>query len=254
MQRSLIATVFCLGLAPAVQAAEAPLVDVYAGGYGWDAQPSGTFSSTRTGDTDVDIEDDLDFDKNRNNIFYIGVEHPVPLLPNVRLRSADISDSARSTLNRNFIYEGQPYAIGTDVESRYQLDYTEATLYYTPLDTVAQVDIGLTARKYDAVFEVESVNTPQRSAVEADATLPMLHAGVKAELPLTGFYVDGQLDAVSYDGNSVTDARAALGWRSNFALGLELGYQQMNVKLDETDDLNADIEFGGPFLALSVAI
>lgn len=252
MQRSLIATVFCLGLVPAVQAAEAPLVDVYAGGYGWDAQPSGTFSSTQTENFKIDMEDDLDFGSNRNNVFFVGVEHPVPLVPNVRVASASISDSSRSTITRQIDYAGGSFSADTDVNSSYQLDYTEATLYYSPWETVAQIDIGITARRFDAEFEIES--SSDRGRVEAKQTLPMAHAGVRAELPFTGFYVDGQLDAVSYNGNSLTDAKAAVGYRSNFALGLELGYRQMALKLDEADDLNADIDFGGPYLALSVAI
>lgn len=258
MQRTLAAALLCFSLAPLAQAADVtPGVDIYAGGYGWDAQLSGTFASTDpalTNEDDIDVEDDLGFGDNRNNIFYIGIEHAVPLLPNIRLRSADISDSSTAQVDRTFRYEGNLYTAGDTVDSRYQLDYTEATFYYSPLETGARIDIGLTARQFDAEFEVESRNTGQRGFVAAEATLPMLHLGVSANLPLTGVYVEGALDAVSYDGNSLTDARAAVGWRSDFALGLELGYQQLNLTLDEVDDLDADLDLAGPYLALSLAL
>lgn len=256
MQRTLMATVFCFSLVPAAQAADVtPGVDIYAGGYGWNAQPSGSFASTDPNfptDDEVDVEDDLDFGKNRNNIFYVGIEHAVPVLPNIRVRSADISDSATSQLERSFTYKGDLYLVGETVNSRYQLDYTEATLYYSPLETGAKLDVGITARRMDAEFEVESSNGSRRGFVSAEATLPMIHVGLTANLPLTGVYVQGELDGVSYDGNSLTDGRVAAGWRADMGLGIEAGYQQMSLKLDDVDNVDANLDLAGPYLSLSV--
>jgi outer membrane protein len=255
MRRTLIASLLSLGLVPTVQAADAPGVDVTAEAYGWDAQPSGTFKSTRIpGDDEIDVEDDLDFGSNRNNVFSVALEHPVPLVPNVRVGAADISDSQNSTLNRSITYNNQTFNASERVSSEYQLDYTEATLYYSPWETVAKIDIGLTARQIDAKFAIESRDNNQSESVAAEATLPMIHAGVRADLPLTGFYVDGQVDAVSYDGNSLTDLKAAVGWQSDFLLGVEAGYRRMALTLDDVEDLDADFNLGGPYLALSVAI
>lgn len=257
MQRSLIATVMCLGLglAPTVYAIGAPGVDVNAKAYGWKAQPGGTFSTTMQDDTSIDVEDDLDFESNRNNVFSVAVEHPVPMVPNVRVAAAGISDEQNATLTRRIEYNGEE--IGTasdDVTSEYQMDYTEATLYYAPWEILAKPKIGITARRLDMKFAVESRDNNAAESVEASATLPMIHAGVQADLPLTGLYARGEVDAVSYDGNSLTDATAALGWRSDFNLGLELGYRRMNLTLDDVSDIDADFNLGGPFLSLSLAI
>ncbi len=256
MQRSLIAGLLCLGvgLAPTVYAIGAPGVDVNARAYGWEAQPSGTFSTTTGNDTSVDVEDDLDFDSNRNNVFSVAVEHPVPLVPNVRVAAAGISDEQDSTLTRKITYNNQPFSASSDIASEYQLDYTEATLYYAPWEIVAKPEFGLTARRLDVKFAIESRGSGTSESVEATQTLPMLHAGVRGDLPLTGFYAQGQVDAVSYDGNSLTDARAALGWRSDFNLGLELGYRQMDLTLDDVSDIDAEFDLGGPFLSLTLAI
>lgn len=256
MQRSLIATVMCLGLglAPTVYAIGAPGVDVNAKAYGWKAQPGGTFSTTDGNDTSVDVQDDLDFESNRNNVFSLAVEHPVPMVPNVRVAAAGISDEQDSTLRDGVTYNGQPYSASTDVTSEYQLDYTEATLYYAPWEIVAKPKIGITARRLDMKFMIQNRDGTNRQSVEATQTLPMIHAGVRADLPLTGLYVRGEADAVSYAGNSLTDATAALGWRSDFNLGLELGYRRMNLTLDDVSDIDADFNLGGPFLSLSLAI
>lgn len=254
MHRTLIATLLGLGLglAPTVHAVGAPGVDVNAQLYGWQAQPSGTFATTLGNDTSVDVEDDLDFESNRNNVFSVAVEHPVPLLPNVRLAGAGISDEQDATLTRQITYNNQSFSASTDVTSEYQMDYTEATLYYAPWEIVAKPKFGITARRLDVKFAIQNGNNSE--SVEAEATLPMVHAGVKADLPLTGFYAQGEVDAVSFDGNSLTDARAALGWRSDFNLGLELGYRQQALTLDDVDDIDAEFDLGGPYLALTLAI
>lgn len=255
MRRTLMASLLTLSLVPVAQAAGAPGVDVTAGAYGWDAQPSGTFKSTRIpGDDEIDVEDDLDFDSDRNNVFFASLEHAVPLVPNLRIGAADISDTQDSTLTRSVTYNNQSFSKSERVRSEYQLDYTEATLYYSPWETVAKVDIGITARRIDAEFVIESRDSNKRESISAKATLPMIHAGIRADLPLTGFHVKGKVDAVSYGGNSLTDVVAALGWRSDFNLGLEAGYRRMDLTLDDVDDLDADFELGGPYLALSVAI
>lgn len=257
MKRTKLAALFSVFLAPAAWSADVtPGVDFYAGAYGWDAQPSGSFSSNVNGapQDSIDVEDDLDFSENQNDIFYIGIDHAVPILPNIRLRAADISDSSVSTLSRQITYEGNSYNINDQVESRYQLDYQEATLYYTPLDTGTRVDIGLTARTFDAEFEIQQTDGSQRGFVAAEGTLPLVHLGLRADLPLTGLYVQGEVDAVSYDGNSMSDLRAAVGWHGNFPLGLELGYQRFALELDDVDDLDADLDLSGPYLALSLAL
>lgn len=255
MRRTLIAGLLTLGLVPAVEAAGAPGVDVTLGAYGWDAQPSGTFATTDSRDTEVDLEDDLDFGSNRNDVFSIALEHPVPFIPNVRVASANISDTQASTLQRQITYAGRDFGTTSErVTSEYQMDYTEATFYYSPWKGVTRFDIGITARRIDAEFAIRSRERNASESVAVKTTVPMIHAGVRADLPLSGFHVKGKVDAASYNGNSLTDATAALGWRSNFNLGLELGYRRMALTLDDVEDLDTDADLDGPYLSLSVAI
>jgi outer membrane protein len=239
-----------LAFSPLLHAADAPGIDIYAGAYSWETEPSGEFAS---GGEAISMGDDLGYGETRQNVLFIGLEHPVPLLPNVRLRQVDLSDSSSERLERSFTYDGTPFAVGQDVETFFQLDHTDLTLYYSPLDTVAKVDVGITARRLDAAFEIESSSpTPQEGAVAVEGTLPMLFLSVRGNLPLTGVYAGGELNAVSYDGSDLMDGRVNVGWRSDVGLGLELGYQQIDLELDDVDDLDADLEFGGPYLAVSL--
>lgn len=247
MRKTLVLAVAAgaLALTPAVQAA--PLVNVYAGAFTWNADVSGFVDTD--GDR-VDMEDDLGFDRSRQNVLYFGLEHFVPLVPNVRLRHMALSDSGRAT-TAGFVFDGQAFA--GDVRSSFDLDMTDLTLYYTPLDNVVKLDAGLNVRRIDAEFDVRTEPAAIQGNETARETFPMLHLGARVNLPFSGFYAGGEINTIRYDGSRIEDYTARVGWVSDFLLGVELGYSHFNIKLDDISGLDADLEFGGPYLALSVS-
>lgn len=246
MNRLLLTAALGFALAPAAHAG-APLIDVYAGVQSWDADISGDIAS---GGNDADVEGDLDFSSSRHNVFFVGLEHPVPLVPNARLRIGDISYSANGRVD-DFEFDGVPFS-DERVSSDLTIDYQDLTLYYTPFDLVFKLDFGLTIRRIDAELEVESRDNPAEASEDASAVFPMLHVAARGDLPLTGFYAAGELNAISYDGSRLSDVRAALGWQSDFLLAVEVGYSQLSIKLDDVSDLDADLSLGGPYLGLSL--
>ncbi|MED5388365.1 MAG: TIGR04219 family outer membrane beta-barrel protein [Pseudomonadota bacterium] len=235
-------------LAASSLAQAAPLISVYGGGYSWDSELEGTIAS---GDDQIDMQDDLGFDESDQTVFYLGVEHAVPLLPNVRVRSLDLSDNATNRLERTFVFNGQVFVGNTEVETDLDLDILDGTLYYTPLDNAVKVNLGITVRKIEGSISLDSLlaSTTQ----DFDETLPMLHASGRVSLPIPGVYVGGEVDTISYDGNTLRDLTARVGWRSDFLLGVELGYKHMDLELDDVSDLDADLDMGGPYLAASLS-
>lgn len=245
MRKSIIAA----SLLVAGSAHSAPLVDIYGGLYTGQSALSGVLSS---GTGEADVEDDLGYDDSRQTVVYLGLEHAVPILPNLRLKHATLSDDARGQVQSGFTFGGGSFLVTTDVVSSFDLDYTDLTLYYSPLDNVVKIDLGLTARQIEADFVIQDESDPNNRGEESiSEVIPMLHVGAYGKLPLTGFYATGEVNAVGYDGNSITDIRAGIGWISDFLLGVELGYSQLSLDVD-VDDVVADIEVGGPYLALSL--
>ena len=244
MRKSIIAAT----LLAAGSAHSAPLVDIYGGVYSGNAALSGTLSS---GTGEADIEDDLGYDDGRQTVVYLGLEHAVPILPNLRLKHSTLSEEARGQVSA-FSFGNGNFVIPTNVVSSFDLDYTDLTLYYSPLDNVVKIDLGLTARQINADFVIEEDgNSANRGEETISAAIPLIHVGAYGKLPLTGFYATGEVNAVGYDGDSITDVRAGIGWISSFLLGVELGYSQLVLDVD-VDDVIADVEIGGPYLALSL--
>jgi outer membrane protein len=236
------------GLLAAPLAWSAPGIAVYGGGYSWDTEFEGTVAS---GGEDIRMQDDLGFDEANQQVLYLGVEHAVPLIPNVRVRSLDLSDDASNRLQRNFTFNGRTFFATTEVTTDIDLDILDGTLYYTPLDNALKVNLGVTVRKIEGSISLD--NLLVSTTKNFDETLPMLHASGRLNLPVPGVYVGGEIDTISYDGNTLRDLTARIGWRSDFLLGVELGYKHMDLKLDDVSDLDADLDMGGPYLAASLS-
>lgn len=149
MRKSIIAAT----LLAAGSAHSAPLVDIYGGLYTGQTALSGMLSS---GADEADIEDDLGYDDSRQTVVYVGLEHAVPILPNLRLKHSTLSEEARGQVQSQFDFGGQTFTAATNVISSFDLDYTDLTFYYSPLDNVVKIDLGITARQIDGDFVIEA--------------------------------------------------------------------------------------------------
>lgn len=214
----------------------------------WGAQPSGTV--TADGD-DADVEDDLNFDRNGTNLVQIAFEHPVPLVPNVRLRHVSLDDSADGQIGRQLEFAGTTFTASENVTSSYDIEMTDATFYYSPLDNWVSLDLGLTARQLDARAEIDGSSGD--ASASADVVVPMGFLALRVDAPMTGVYAAGEINAISADDNHLRDVRAVVGWQPVDMLAFELGYQEMSLELnDDSEDLSADIDFSGPFASATL--
>lgn len=244
----LTALALVAGLSVPFQAQALPLVSIYGGAYNWQNKATGDIASNDQGD--VDFSSELGLDKDNSTVLFLGVEHAIPVLPNVRLSHVNLSDSGNGTLNSTVTIDGKSFNATDKVASSYDLDMTDLTLYYRPWETFAQVNVGLTLRRIDADFKVRSKT--ERAKLSASKTIPMGYAEVSAKLPY-GLYAGGEVNAISVSGNKLSDVSAKVGWRSPALVGIEAGYRQMNLTLDDVSDIDSDLKFKGPYVALTLA-
>lgn len=239
------------GLIVAAPFASADVLGVYAGAGQWQSDYSG-----QLGDADNDIDvNELGLRESDNNYVYVAFEHPVPLIPNGRIQYTDLSSQQSARIERNFTLDGETFYAGEDVESDVDLTHIDYTLYYELLDNWVSLDLGLTLRQFDGyVYAEGSANGLfSEQNVTLDETLPMVYGKAQFDLPLTGFSVGVQGNVINYDDDSLSDLSANI--RYNFVesvldLGIELGYRQMNLEINE--DVTADVELKGPYAAVNV--
>ncbi|MET1255155.1 TIGR04219 family outer membrane beta-barrel protein [Aliikangiella maris] len=235
-----------------IPVAKADIVGFEVGGYQWKPDYEGTLAvdSNLLSGTNIDIQDDLGFKDDSHNIFWVSLEHPVPLLPNVKIVSSDLGSSANSSLSREIIFNGQTYNVSEDVATAVDMSNTEYTFYYEILDNWVNLDLGLTLRQYDGKVELKTPETGSNISEmeDVDFTIPLLYGKARFDLPLSGFFVDGEVNIVSYDGDSISDMMIGVGYESTVGFGAKLGYRTFELDVED-DDLTADLEFSGTYFS-----
>ena len=211
--------------------ANADALGLYIGGGVWDHDPSGSFGTV--GDSVIDMESDLNYKDDSDSYFYIALEHPVPVLPNIRIEGASMDHTGQGG---GFVFDGVPIPPGTS--SSINLDTTDVILYWRLLDNWVNLDLGLTARKVEADFITGPVT------VSVDETIPMLYVAAQFDLPLTGLSVGGDINFASYDDNTYQDIRLRALYEIG-VIGFELGLKSTSIELKDVDNINADLDFKG---------
>lgn len=205
----------------------------------WDSDLSG--EAGKKSDV-VDVENDLDLDSDTNANLNAYFEHPVPLLPNVRLNYTRIEQSGRGEVSTQYDL------VSGEVDSDLELTQFDVTLYYEVLDNWVNLDLGLTARNLDGELTIqETALGGEVTQTEVDGVMPMGYVAARFDLPLTGVSVGGEANLISFDGDSVYDYNA-YGQYEVSLLQLRAGYRQISIDYEDSDD-RLDIELGGPFVS-----
>ena len=200
------------------------------------------------------------FEKNQQLFGYIAFEHPIPLLPNIRLGYSKIEDSGSSPSEINSRRYDQiievndrdvivSWDIAQNIDTTLNIDALDLTLYYEILDNWVNLDFGLTVRQMTGEF-IESTYTeeippllvggscsaqnlnvassgrcivpPLSQTTDIDFVVPMLYGEVRFDLPLSGFFVGARGNAIAYSGNEVLDLEVETGYDFDMTV-MELG-------------------------------
>ena len=194
--------------------------------------------------------DDLGFNSNNNNVFWLNLEHVVPVLPNFRIMYTDIATSADAIINQSFSLGGAIFDADIRVTSKLVLSHTDATFYYEILDNWVELDLGITARMFDGYVEAQSELTPYARSPLAGA-LPMLYVNARVDLPFSGLFVGWTGNAIRYRGDGFYDYATRIGYFHDIPgmdFGINIGYRVLSLDVKEFDDLYVDASVSGIYL------
>lgn len=220
------------------------ILGVYVGAGIWQSEISG---DVQDGTTKIDTEDDIGLEDNDNTYFYFALEHPIPVLPNIKLQHTELSVDGDNLLTRDIDFNGSVFSVSDNVSAEADLTHTDVTLYYELLDNWVSLDLGISVRLFDGFVEIQSTTDSAREDLEDP--IPMLYGKVRFDLPLTGLSVDAEANGVGYGGNTLLDASLRLAYESSIGLGVEAGYRSMVLDIDE--DIEGDIDISGIFAGIN---
>lgn len=205
-------------------------------------QPNG--NAAYKGNT-ADIEDTLGFSEEQDTFLKAYLEHPLPLIPNIKLGYTTLSHEGSSSVN-NFTWGDHTYS--STIESSLSLDMTDVTLYYEFLDNWAETDAGFTLRYISGDIGVHS--NANSDVADFSTWVPMLYGKVRFNLPVTDLSFQIEANAISYWDITAYDYELSARYTLAMGIGLEAGYKAFHLESDElVNGFDADVDFSGPYAA-----
>ena len=197
-------------------------------GFGAEAD---VYNPKASGDFDYKTTTRTRFNGERNSGYQVGLylEHPVPLLPNIRL---DLTPEAS--------FAGSDGAAGIN---KVTFNQTDITPYYEILDNVVDLDIGITFKVLDAKIE-GTVNQ------EFSEVIPMAYLSAGIDLVGTGLRIAGDLKYIEYKGDAFGDSRIKAVLHINKFLQAQAGYRYERLRIKNRFDINSNMIIEGPFIGL----
>jgi outer membrane protein len=250
MKKTIIAAGIATLLSASVQADT--LLGLYIGGHMWANQADGSFGQGNNNQAT------FDFDDENQGSFFVALEHPIPLIPNLKIASTTLDTIGGATISGSFTFEGETYSANSVLDTTFDASYVDYTFYYELFDNdLLTFDFGLTARDLDSQINVvDTSNTTSDSNLSVSGFIPLLYVNTIIGLPFTGFNVFAEANFLSYDDNSVYDYQIGVSYElvDNLAVDLDLtvGYRAVKLELDDIDDLYSDLTFDGVFVGAIV--
>jgi len=251
MKKAVIAVSLAAALCTSAQADT--LLGLYLGGQVWANQAKGTF-----GEGEID-QATFNFDDETQGSFFVALEHPIPLIPNIKISSTTLDTVGGTTIDDRFIFENVPYDDNSLLDTTFDASYIDYTFYYEVFDNeLITFDFGITARDFESQINVvgESSGIKESTDLAVSGILPLLYVNTIIGLPFTGFNVFAEANFLSYDDNTVYDYQVGVSYEvlDNLAVDLNvtLGYRAVTLELNDIDDLYSDLTFEGVFAGVVV--
>jgi len=222
------------------------LLGLYIGGQIWSNEATGSFGEG------ANNQAVFEFDDENQGSFYVAFEHPIPLIPNIKIASTTLDTVGGTTLSETFVFDNVPYTANSTIDTTLDASFVDYTLYYELFDNdLLTFDFGLTARDLDASINVIEPMTQLQSDLDVSGIIPMAYVNTIIGLPFTGFNVFAEANFISYDDQTVYDAQIGVSYAilDNLAVDFDVtvGYRTIKMELNDLDDFYSDLTYDGFF-------
>lgn len=201
----------------------------------------------------VELGTDLNLGDEQKTLYYLDFDHNFPLLPKFRLESMDVDVNGTAELLRDISFNGTNFTPPAALQSRFEWTQLNAALYYTLVDIAdLQLDLGISLRQIEG--EVEIVSSLSQTNIDFDETLPLLYSKFRFDM-YSGWWIGAELHGAAFSDNQILDTNIKLGWETEYGLGLEVGYRELQIELEDLGDITeSDVELSGPYFGLNFRI
>jgi len=222
------------------------------GGIGvWNHDPDGIINYN--GD-DIELNKDLNLSDRNDLSVWLRLEHPVPMLPDVKIQYTPIKVEDDASPGRSFTFGN--FDFDEALRSELEMDIIDLQLYnhlpFLNMASLKSLDItyGMNFRFLNGqafIQEIQSINARSRSF---STPLAMFCAGIRLA-PVSSFSLHGEIKGTSYSGNRWCDINAEIQI-SPFTelIFLGIGYRYQDFKIEDVEDVTTDQTMQGWFAEL----
>ncbi len=243
MKKTLLATSL-LGLLSISSAQAATVLGFKVGGDYWQADTSGSFNS------DDGVGQTYNYDSDAQGSVWIAFEHPIPLVPNVKIRENRLEGKGKQA-NSDFLFNDHDFNGATTAYN--DLSNTDFVLYYEILDNdLVALDLGAAYKQMHGSLRVQDAGHPEE--VDVDSGIVMLYGSAEVGVPGLGLYAFADV-MLGIDESNVYDYNAGLGWKfDGVALdtAIRVGYREFKFDVDDFSRTTQNMSFKGAFAGVEL--
>jgi hypothetical protein len=167
--------------------------------------------------------------------------------------------SGTKTIKEPITFAGQTYSANSRVESDLKTKMLDIEYQYDLLNLeniLAGFSIGVIGkiRYIDGDAELKSPTLGSQYDQKETFQVPVPMVGVGAHIGLIANLLEARLKAtgMGYSNSVFIDAMADISVTPFPFLDIHGGYRYMKLKLDDVSDVYADMQFSGPYVAITV--
>ena len=252
MKKSLLSIVAATTLFTSV--ASADFLGLEIGAAGWSPEMTGKFQYSGT---NMDLKDNLGYgDTESASYMWLSFEHPVPVIPNVKIIQTNLEMDASKTSAIDLTFAGQTYTTSESVASGMTLNQTDYILYYEFSEGLiipfVHLDAGFAIKDLEGTLYLNST-TIGKSEKDFSVPVPMGYVKVKlstSAIPFIPFLPDIEYETLflSIGDNSFEDTKIGIVYNfelaAGFDAGLVAGLREETLEVDEAG-VKANVEISG---------
>lgn len=225
------------------------LLGGYVGVQGWNMGVSGGFAQNSS-------LAEFEFEDKSNVGFYAALEHPVPLVPNLKVARTTMDTEGSTTIDAEFTFGDEVFIANSDLDTQIEMTATDFILYYEILDNnLVTIDVGVSGKQIEGDFVVTE-SGGDTSSESFSGIIPMAYGKVQFGIPTTDLGIHAEGTFLSIDDNSLIDYQVALYYDFVESLAIDMrlqaGYRSTTLEIEDLDDIYADLEFDGVFIGLEL--
>ncbi|WP_417761743.1 TIGR04219 family outer membrane beta-barrel protein [Shewanella sp.] len=190
------------------------------------------------------------YDNKAQYSLWFNVEHPLPLLPNLKVRENRFEANGILT-DANFNFRG--INLTDVVHNKIDLTNTDFMLYYELFDNdILSIDAGAAYKKFNGSLEIS--RDSYRDTIDIDDGVVMGYLNAEVGLIGTGLYGFAEVLA-GVDHSDILDYQAGLGWQFDgvaIDTRVRVGYRKLQFQDNSFSGVKANVDIDGVFAGVEL--